>query len=70
MKEGESLEDYLTRLTDTVNQMKAYGGTSSDKRVVRKILISLSEKFGSIVSVIDMTQNIETLGGSKSHRFS
>ena len=65
MKEGESLEDYLTRLTDIVNQMKAYGETLSDKRVVQKILISLSEKFDSIVSVIDMTQNIETLGVQK-----
>nr|XP_011470683.1 PREDICTED: uncharacterized protein LOC105353325 [Fragaria vesca subsp. vesca] len=61
MKDGEALDDYLTRLTNIVNQMKTYGEPFEDKRVVQKILISLSEKFDAVVSVIDLTKDIETL---------
>nr|XP_011470661.1 PREDICTED: uncharacterized protein LOC105353315 [Fragaria vesca subsp. vesca] len=61
MKDGEALDDYLTRLTNIVNQMKTYGEPLEDKRVVQKILISLSEKFDAVVSVIDLTKDIETL---------
>nr|XP_011457580.1 PREDICTED: uncharacterized protein LOC105349489 [Fragaria vesca subsp. vesca] len=61
MKDGEALDDYLTRLTNIVNQMKTYGEPLEDKRVVQKILISLSEKFDAVVYVIDLTKDIETL---------
>lgn len=62
MKDDELLEVYLTRLIDIVNQMKTYGEPLPNKRIVQKILISLSKKFDVIVSIIDMTKDIETLG--------
>ncbi|KAL5698161.1 hypothetical protein ACHQM5_029234 [Ranunculus cassubicifolius] len=62
MKESEVLKDYFTRFLDVVNQMKTYGELISDQRVVEKILISLPERYDSIVSVIEQTKDLETLG--------
>ncbi|KAL5706857.1 hypothetical protein ACHQM5_024970 [Ranunculus cassubicifolius] len=62
MKESELLKDYFTRFLDVVNQMKTYGELISDLRVVEKILISLPERYDSIVSVIEQTKDLETLG--------
>ncbi|KAL5719509.1 hypothetical protein ACHQM5_012274 [Ranunculus cassubicifolius] len=62
MKESEVLKDYFTRFLDVINQMKTYGETIPDQRVVEKILISLPERYDSIVSVIEQTKDLETLG--------
>ncbi|GJX88777.1 hypothetical protein Tco_0340791 [Tanacetum coccineum] len=49
MKENESLNDYSSRLTDLINQMKSYGDEFEDQRIVEKILISIPEKFDPII---------------------
>ncbi|CAN6712937.1 unnamed protein product [Malus baccata var. baccata] len=41
MKDDELLNDYLSRLSEIINQMKSYGETLSDERIVQKYLISL-----------------------------
>ncbi|GJS62129.1 retrovirus-related pol polyprotein from transposon TNT 1-94, partial [Tanacetum coccineum] len=41
MKENESLNDYSSRLTDLINQMKSYGDEIEDQRIFEKILIKL-----------------------------
>ena len=61
MRDSEQLKDYFTRFLDVVNQMKTYGDPISDQRVVEKILISLPERYDSIVSVIEQTKDLETL---------
>lgn len=61
MKDDELLNDYLTRLTDVINQMKSYGENIDDSRIVEKLLLSLSLKYDTIVSVIEQTKDLESL---------
>lgn len=61
MKDDELLNDYLTRLTDVINQMKSYGENIVDSRIVEKLLLSLSPKYDTIVSVIEQIKDLESL---------
>ena len=61
MKDNETAKDYYSRIKEIVNQMGAYGEIISDKNIVQKILISCTEKYDSIVSVIEETKDLETL---------
>ena len=61
MNETELLNDYSTRLTDIVNQMKTYGESITEKRVVQKILMSLNRKYDAIICIIEETRDMETL---------
>ncbi|XP_038979882.1 uncharacterized protein LOC120109997 [Phoenix dactylifera] len=74
MKENESVKDYSTRFLELVNQMKVYGEEMSDRKLVEKILISLLEKFDSMVAVIEETKDLfklsvqKMLGSLKSYK--
>ncbi|XP_059635759.1 uncharacterized protein LOC132277936 [Cornus florida] len=61
MKEMELLKDYFSRIMEVVNQMKTYGEDISNQRIVEKILISLPEKYDSIVTAIEETKELENL---------
>ncbi|KAA8515304.1 hypothetical protein F0562_018466 [Nyssa sinensis] len=61
MKENETLNDFSTRFSELVNQVKTYGEDISNARIVKKILISLPEKFDAIVAVIEETKDISKL---------
>ncbi|KAA8525231.1 hypothetical protein F0562_007086 [Nyssa sinensis] len=61
MKENETLNDFSTRFSELVNQMKTYGEDISDARIVEKILISLPDKFDAIVVVVEETKDISKL---------
>ncbi|KAM5569751.1 hypothetical protein ABKV19_016986 [Rosa sericea] len=61
MKDDELLNDYLTKLTDVINQMKSYGEKISDRRMVEKLLLSLSQKYDTIVNVIEETKDLDSL---------
>ena len=73
MKESDTLKDHSTRLSDLVNNMKAHGEEIIDKRIVEKVLISLPERFDSMVAVIEETKDLtkvsvqELLSSLKSH---
>ncbi|XP_061999103.1 uncharacterized protein LOC133716406 [Rosa rugosa] len=62
MKDDELLKDYFTRLSDVMNQMKSYGEDLPSRKVVQKILISLTPKYDPIVSVLIETKDMETTG--------
>ncbi|KAG6529457.1 hypothetical protein ZIOFF_011655 [Zingiber officinale] len=57
MKENESIKDFSSRVAEIVNQIKGYGDTISEKKVVERILRSLPQKFEHIVAVIEETKD-------------
>ncbi|CAL2231893.1 unnamed protein product [Prunus armeniaca] len=61
MQEDDSLSDYITKLLELVNHMKAYGEEITDRRIVHKLLISLSIEYDSIAEVIKETKDTKTI---------
>ncbi|KAK4406084.1 hypothetical protein Sango_0614900 [Sesamum angolense] len=49
------------KVRELVNQLKAYGEDIPEKRVVEKLLISVTEKYDPIVTTIEETKDITTL---------
>ncbi|CAL2255491.1 unnamed protein product [Prunus armeniaca] len=62
MHDDESLFGYVTKLLELVNQMKAYGEELTEQRIVKKLLISLSREYDSIVEVIEETKDTKSIG--------
>ncbi|KAL0440851.1 UNVERIFIED_CONTAM: hypothetical protein Sradi_0024000 [Sesamum radiatum] len=61
MKDSEMIDEYYTKVRELVNQLKAYGEDIPEKRVVEKLLISVTEKYDPIVTTIKETKDITTL---------
>ena len=61
MKDSETIKDYYSKIKGIINQMRAYGENILDKRIVEKILISISRKYDSIVTTIEQTKDLSTL---------
>ncbi|KAM1746060.1 hypothetical protein ACFX11_012725 [Malus domestica] len=61
MRDDESLTGYLTRLNDLINQMKTFGETMSNERLVQKVLISLTKIYDPICLVIENTKCLESV---------
>ncbi|CAL2257906.1 unnamed protein product [Prunus armeniaca] len=61
MRDNEPLSVYLTRLNELLNQMKTFGESLSNERLVQKVLISLSKVYDSICLVIKNTKSLETV---------
>ncbi|KAI5330093.1 hypothetical protein L3X38_029490 [Prunus dulcis] len=61
MTDGESLDSYLARFFGTVNNLKSLGEDVSETRIVQKLLMSLSRRYKSIVSIIEETRRLDVL---------
>jgi hypothetical protein len=61
MSEGESLDGYLAKFFATVNNLKSLGEDVSETRIVQKLLMSLSRRYKSIVSIIEETRDLDVL---------
>lgn len=61
MNESESLKDYYSEINEIINEMALNGEVVTDKKIVEKILISLTEKYYAMVSIIEETKDIATL---------
>ncbi|KAL0335094.1 UNVERIFIED_CONTAM: putative mitochondrial protein [Sesamum radiatum] len=61
MTDSETIDEYYTKVRELVNQLKAYGEDIPEKRVVEKLLISVTEKYDTIVTTIEETKDITTL---------
>ncbi|CAO2830911.1 unnamed protein product [Amaranthus hypochondriacus] len=73
MKKGELMKDYFSRVIEIVNQMKSYGENISDEKIVKKILLTLTEKYDDIVAIIEETKDLskisveQLMGSLESH---
>ncbi|CAL1376903.1 unnamed protein product [Linum trigynum] len=65
MKETDTIKDFHSRVTETVNQIKATGDVMEERKVVERILRSLSSKFEHIVAVIEETKDLANLSMSE-----
>ncbi|KAK4404462.1 hypothetical protein Sango_0814800 [Sesamum angolense] len=61
MKDSETIDEYYTKVRELVNQLKSYGEDIPEKRVVEKLLISVTDKYDPIVTTIEETKDITTL---------
>ncbi|KAM2243929.1 hypothetical protein ACFX1S_010690 [Malus domestica] len=61
MNDVESLDDYLARFFEIVNNLKSLGEDVTEKRIVQKLLMSLGRRYKSIVSIIEETRDLDTI---------
>lgn len=61
MRSGEALSDDLTRLFECINQLKMYGEELTNKKIFRKLLISLTPQYDNVVYVIEGTKKISEI---------
>nr|WDA42940.1 pol protein [Fagopyrum tataricum] len=59
MKEKETVQEYLSRMSSTVQQ-RALGEEIKESQVVSKVLRSLTKKFDHVVAVIEESKDMET----------
>lgn len=73
MRESESVEDFYNRVITLTDQMRINGEEIEDKRIVEKILRSLTRKFEYVVVAIEESKDLallsleSMLGTLKSH---
>ncbi|KAJ1704767.1 hypothetical protein LUZ63_004546 [Rhynchospora breviuscula] len=60
MKQGETIQDFLSRASNIVNQIRAYGEEVTDSTLVAKILRSLTPKFDHVVAAIEESKDLAT----------
>ncbi|XP_035836117.1 uncharacterized protein LOC118484222 [Helianthus annuus] len=61
MKENETVEDYMNRITAIVNQLRLNEENITEQRVVEKILRSLTRKYESVVVAIEESKDLTTV---------
>ena len=61
MKSNESVQEFISRALEVINQLRVYGDTISDQTVVAKVLRSLPPKFDHIVAAIEEAKDLSTL---------
>lgn len=60
MKEKESVQEYLSRISSIVNQMRSFGKNISNSSVVRYVLRSLNKGFNHVVIAIEESKDMST----------
>ena len=60
MKREESVQIFLSRVQEVVNQIRAFGDTVEEKTVVAKVLRSLTPKFDHVVAAIEESKDLAT----------
>ncbi|XP_050886070.1 uncharacterized protein LOC127091468 [Lathyrus oleraceus] len=66
MEDKETINDYITRITRLVNQIKSCGEMILEQNVVSKVLRSLTPRFDNIVVAIEESKDLTTLSKDES----
>lgn len=61
MNEEELIKDYYTRVMDDVNRLRICGEEIHDRRVIEKILISLTPKYNNIITMIEEMKDMDNI---------
>ena len=61
MKETEFVKDFNSRVAEIVNQIKSYGDTIQEQKLVEKILQNLPQKFDHVVVAIEESKDLSIL---------
>lgn len=61
MKDSEKMNDYFSRVMEIVNQIRIYGDSISDEKIVQKVLISLPSKYDASIAAIEESKDLSTL---------
>ncbi|KAK3036496.1 hypothetical protein RJ639_030510 [Escallonia herrerae] len=61
MKKGESAQAFFFLMSNVINQIRSYGDTIEDKKIIQKILRSLPMKFDHVVVAIKVSKNLNEL---------
>ncbi|KAH0661898.1 hypothetical protein KY284_026829 [Solanum tuberosum] len=60
MKEKESVQEFMSRVSGIVNHMKTYGENVNNETVVSKVLRSLTKGFDHVVAAIEESKDLST----------
>ena len=58
MKEKECVQEYLSRFSGVVSQMKIYGENISNETIMSKVLRSLTKDFDHVVAAIEESKDL------------
>ena len=61
MKNSESIQEFFTKVTTIVNQIRSLGEDLKEQKVVEKVLRSLTPKFDHVVAAIEESKDLTTL---------
>ena len=61
MKENETVQEFFSKVSTTINQIRGYGDNVNDQKIVEKILRSLSIKFEHVVATIEEAKYLSKL---------
>ncbi|XP_073152109.1 uncharacterized protein [Henckelia pumila] len=61
MKDNEEIRTFISRVVEIINQIKSYGDTIEDKKIVEKVLWSLPQKFEHVVAAIEESKDLSKL---------
>ena len=64
---GESIEEYMHRVSEIVNAIRGLGEKIEDFVIVKKVLRSLLDKYNSKVSVIEEAKDMNTFSIDELH---
>ncbi|XP_073153339.1 uncharacterized protein [Henckelia pumila] len=73
MKDNEDIRTFISRVVEIINQIKSYGDTIEDKKIVEKVLWSLPQKFEHVVAAIEESKDlskftmVELMGSLEAH---
>lgn len=73
MTDKESVQEYLSRVSTVVQQMRSYGETMTNEHVVGKVLRSLTSKYDHVVAAIEESKDMadytfeELMGSLQAH---